>query len=549
MAKLENSQKTVISGPSPGTLAAKKAWQTRRELAAKPPGTAKDELPPHATDAEAGALSCILQAGNAGSQQNVDAMLHQIRPNFLYDHRHRVLHHELVQMRMSNKAVDMVMINSWLKAQKAEGQLFTKLDECGGRQYLDKLIDASPSPANFDYYLPTLKEFALRRWCLAKTGRLGELAKATELTADQLREEFAEIYEQSSHIGVTNQPMIHLVSPAQARSFEPDPADFMVGEGLITRGMFVTIGGEPGVGKSRLAMTLAVAGARGNNRWLNYPIRCRWKTLILQSENDAIRLKEDFEAVPEKFNDDIRVSDALSHGMAFDHAEFRRELRRIYEDWPFQMLVVDPWNDVSFEEGQKDYKQAMLNISSVFRGGLQMPAVVIVAHLRKRGRDEGQKRKSGRELLHELSGSLALGSSSRTVLVVQHVETSMDDPRIVIELAKANNCHPDWLKEFGVRSAWNRANGAFEPVENFDWNDFDNPGDPDRRKVTEEMVQQAFDGEKELKPAAVAKKLKTIFKVGESTSYRAIGEDGYLRSMLMRTATGKLTLKQNGARA
>jgi len=525
-----------------GSEAAKKAWATRRKTS--------EELPPNSLDAEQGALACVLQAGDAGSQQNVDAILQQLRPNFFYDHRTRTLHYELVQMRMANKAIDTKMVVIWLKAQKKEGdQLFDRLEECGGLAYVTHdLYDASPSPINFHYFLPVLKEFALRRWCLQKTGRLNELAKATDLTPDQLREEFAEIYEQSAHIAQTNVPMIHVVSPAQARAFEPNPDDFMVGDGLITRGMFVAIGGEPGVGKSRLATTLAVAGARGNNRWMNYPVRCKWRTLILQSENDAIRLKEDFEAVPEKFNDDIRVSDSLSHGIAFDNPEFRRELRRVFEDWPFQMLVIDPWNDVSFEEGQKDYKQALLNIASVFRGQ-QMPCVIIVAHLRKRGRDEGQRRKAGRELLHELSGSLALGSSSRTVFVVQHVDPSMDDPRIVIELAKANNCHPDWLKEFGVRSAWNRANGAFEPAE-IDWHEYDNPGDPERRKVTEEMIVQVFDGEAELKAAAIAKKLKSIFQVGESTAFRAIGEDGYLRDMLMRTGTGKLKLKSpDGATA
>lgn len=520
---------------SNGSVAAKKAWETRRKNS--------EELPPNSLDAEQGALSSILLAGDAGSQQNVDAMLQQLRPNFFYDHRTRTLHHELVQMRMDAKAVDTKMLVIWLKAQKKEGDsLFHRLTECGGLEYVTReLYESSPSAANFHYFLPVLKEFAWRRWSIAKAIRLNDLAKATELSPEHLREEFAEIYEASAQIGLINAPLIHIVSPAQARAFEPNPDDFMVGDGLITRGMFVTIGGEPGVGKSRLATTLAVAGARGNNRWMNYPVRCKWRTLILQSENDAIRLKEDFEAVPEKFNDDMRVSDSLSHGIAFDKPEFRRELRRVFEDWPFQMLVIDPWNDVSFEEGQKDYKQAMLNIAAVFRGA-QMPAVVIVAHLRKRGRDESQRRKSGRELLHELSGSLALGSSSRTVFVVQHVDPSMDDPRIVIELAKANNCRPEWLKEFGVRSAWNRANGAFEPAE-IDWHEYDNPGDPERRKVTPEMLSQVFEGEKEMKPAAIAKKLKVAFQVGESTAYRAIGEDGYLREMLLRVPPGLYKLK------
>lgn len=530
-----------MNKPTPkGTAAARKAWDTRRK---QQPNT---EAPPHDDECERGALACVLLAGDASSQQNVEAFLFQLRPNFFYDHRHRTLHAEMVRMTMDGLKLDSVTLISWLKQQKVDGALFNKLEEAGGAEYVSKLGDAAPSFANFSYYLPKLKEFSLRRWCIATTSRLGELAKATELSPDQLREEFAEVYERSANIGASTAPLIHIVSPAQARAYEPDEGDFLVGAGLISRGMFVTIGGEPGVGKSRMATTLAIAGAAGRNRWINYPVRCKWRTLILQSENDAHRLKEDASSIPEKFNDDIRFTDGLSHGMAFDKPEFRRELRRFYDDWPFEMLVVDPWNDVTSEEGQKDYKQALLNIAACFRG-VRMPAVVIVAHLRKRGRDDNGKRKTGRELLHELSGSLALGSTSRTVFVVQAVEASMEDSRIVCELAKANNVHPDWLKEHGGRSAWTRANGAFEALPNFDWQEYDNPGDPERRKLDEEMILTVFDGEKEMKPARLAKRIKEVFKVGESTVFRAIGEDGYLRHILQRTGTGTLMLKTNGA--
>jgi DnaB-like helicase N terminal domain/AAA domain len=528
-----------------GTARARQAWDTRRAKSKLSPRPKSDELPPNSFEDEQAALSCVLQFGDRGSQQNVEATLVQLRPTFFYDHRLKTLHHELVQMTMANVKLDFITLLSWLRDQKSKDQLFNRLEECGGESFLRKTLEAAPTPINFNYYLPKLKECALRRWCLGKTGRLKELAEMTDLSPEQLREEFAEIYEQSVNIGATTQPLIRIVSPAQARAFEADPSDFLVGQGLVSRGMIVTIAGDAGIGKSRLATTLAIAGARGNNRWMNYPIRTKFRTLVLQSENDAHRLKEDCSVIPDNFNDDIRFSDGLSHGLAFDRPEFRRELRRFFEDWPFELMVVDPWNDVTSEDGQKDYKQALLNISACFRGA-KMPAVVIVAHLRKRGRDESAKRKSGRELLGEISGSLALGSTSRTVFAVMPVESSMEDPRIVFEIVKANNCHPDWLREHGTRTAWVRANGAFESVKGFDWGEYDNPGDPERRKVTEDMIKTVFDGEKELKPAHLATKLHKVFGVGQSTAFRAVGEDGYLRNMMQRTATGKLQLKTNG---
>jgi hypothetical protein len=337
-------------------------------------------------------------------------------------------------------------------------------------------------------------------------------------------------------------PIIDIITPKTAREFEPDPNDLLVGDGLISCGNIVTIGGEPGCGKSRLLTTLAVAGARGTNRWQNYPLRCQFRTLILQTENTGERLKEEFSAVPPEYDDFIRVSRSMANGMAFDSIEFRRELRRFFDAWPFQVMGIDPWNDVSFDEGQKDFKQALLNIRNVFHGE-KCPAIIIVAHLRKRGRDEGQRRKTGRELMHELSGSLALGSESRTIFAVQPATPNMSDDRIVFEIAKANNCHPDWLKEHGTRSAWHRRDGAFVAVEKFDWNEWENPGDTDRRKITDDQIRQIFDGEPELKAAGIAKKAKTMFGIGESTVFRAIGEDGYLRSLLTRTGTGKLKLK------
>lgn len=524
-----------------GSQAAKKAWDTRRKVAA-------EQLPPHALEAEEGALSSVIQAGDAGSQQNVDAMLHQLTTSFFYEHATRTLFRSLVDMRSENKPVDVPMLLLWLKANKTDGELMTRLEECGGKDYVLQVVkEGSPGPLNFNYYLPTLQEYRVRRFCLSQQVTLAELATATDQTAEQLNERlrgmYSEVVEQTAKIAGGHVPMIRVVSLEQVRAFEPDPKDFLVGDGLITRSMLVTIAGVPGVGKSRLATTLAVAGARGNGRWMNVPVLSQWKTLILQQENSSIRLKKEFEAIPKQFNDMIRVTDGLTHGMAFDKPEFRRELRRIYDEWPFEMLVIDPWNKVTSEDGQKDYLESLANIEACFRG-TRMPSIVIVAHLRKRGRDDASRApKKGRELLDEISGSLGLGSSSRAVFTVQAVTSDLADYRIVFDIAKSNDVEN--LESNQTRSAWIRANGAFEHIPDFDWNEYDNPGAPQRRGLDEDMIIEVFTGEKELKPAKLSKRLKEVHQIGESTTFRAIADKGYLGHMFQRNDNGTLSLKKN----
>lgn len=182
--------------------------------------------------------------------------------------------------------------------------------------------------------------------------------------------------------------MLDIISRDEAVKFVASPADYLVGDGLIMRDMVVTLVGDSGVGKSRLLTTLAAAGARGNGLWQPFPVRSKWRSLILQTENSGNRLKEEFLSVPEKLGDSIRVSRSLSHGLAFQDHNFCRELRAYYDRWPFQMLGIDPWNDVATDTGQKDYKEALLNIKGVFRDVKPKPCIVIVAHMRKAGRDD-----------------------------------------------------------------------------------------------------------------------------------------------------------------
>lgn len=526
-----------MAKPTNGADATHDFKAARRRRATLTDPTKIDRLPPHSVEAEQGVLGCIMLSPLASLE---DCWKKIPDPEAFYDLRHRMIYEAFLKRASKAKGLDLITMQQYLKDQKL-------LDQVGGLAYLASLPDAVPSAANLDYYIEILREkFALRKMvatCTEIVGRAYDWTGEVDDLMDTVTRDLESIATKTGQ----QQPMLEIIDFAEAAKFVPDPADFLVGEGLISRGQFHCIGGVPGAGKSRLGTTLAVALARGNGSWLSYPVRSQGRTLIVQTENKGIRLKDESEAVPAKLRDKIRITRALSHGIAFTNPEFRREMTRFFDKWPFELLVLDPWNDVSAEEGQSDYDEALRAIEQCF-WGRKMPAVMIVAHLRKTGRDNNGKRKTGRDLLNELSGSLKLGSKSRTVFAVQPVSNQMDETRVVVELAKANDVHPDWLKEYGTRAAWVRANGAFERHDGFDWEAWDS-GDGGsneaKRALTYDMLAVVFADAKRpgMKRSELAKALAERYDIGESTAYRVCSPTGYAGAWLNEVA-GVVAMKK-----
>jgi CheY-like chemotaxis protein len=135
------------------------------------------------------------------------------------------------------------------------------------------------------------------------------------------------------------------------------------------------------VGKSRLANTLAFAGARGAGEWMGYLVKRRFRTLVLQSENGPRRIQSEVAGLPREWDEHVRLS--LPTWMRFGEPAFRQELRRLWESWPFDVLIVDNMNDVAKADGREDFLEALDNIRASLPVYPDAPAVVVVAHLRK----------------------------------------------------------------------------------------------------------------------------------------------------------------------
>ena len=252
--------------------------------------------------------------------------------------------------------------------------------------------------------------------------------------------------------------------------FEPNPNLYVAGEGHIMRGRdrLHLITGYAGVGKSRAANYLALCGATGR-RWFDYDVKSPFKTLFIQTENGRARLQHDFSGHFEELRDKVFYLD-LPTGNQFNEEWFRNELREIIEQKSIGVVVIDPWTNVAPDLNHKEFNKATEQVLSCMpEDEAKCPAVVVVAHLRK---PSGQgKRKQGVELMHEVMGSQTLTSRSRFVLVMERANPSdPNDDRVVVTCSK-NNDSPH-----APRSCHRRGKVIFDPVEDFDWDQYDQGG-------------------------------------------------------------------------
>lgn len=212
-------------------------------------------------------------------------------------------------------------------------------------------------------------------------------------------------------------------------------------------------------------------------------------------------------------------------GLAFDTLEFRDALRAQCEEWKPDVVLIDPWNAAARDDKASDYLATFKAIREVIPGGDAGLALGIVAHTRKPKHDE---RASGRGLLNLLAGSYVLASVPRAAFVIQAASEDPADPRVVFTCCKNND------GRMGEPSAWEPGNGLFQPVPDFDWEEFrgGNSGMEKRVAITaEEMAAVFVNGSTMTKKQAVAR-LQELTGCKQSAAYKALELSGRFKANL-----------------
>ena len=317
-------------------------------------------------------------------------------------------------------------------------------------------------------------------------------------------------------------PPITFLSPSTIAAWDPPPGFVLSDYHLLVRGNFVTLAGHGGVGKSRAALALAIAGALPDNgrerQWMGIRLHERFRTLILQAENGMFRLQSELAeaGIGEDFDEWITVTSPPQHGLDFSGEGFRHALKSKIEDFNPSVLVVDPWNEVAADDTQADYKRALTYIRSCLPSDPErQPLSLISAHLRKPKGDGA--RKHGRDLMHELAGSHKLASASRAVMMLEAGSPESDDDRVVFTVCKNND------GDLPRSSAWHRRNGLFAPCEDFDWDAWKDGGDrKNGAKVTAEDIDHALEGEEPMTKADAARRIMEWADCGRSAAFDAL---------------------------
>jgi hypothetical protein len=312
-----------------------------------------------------------------------------------------------------------------------------------------------------------------------------------------------------------------LWKPSQFIGFQP-PKDFILaGDCHVTRGGITVLGGAPGVGKSRAALGLALAGATGRD-WMGFPVHSKFKTLVIQAENGPYRLKGELtdisEGISEDLDDWLRVTPPPTYGLAFTEPGFRAAIKDVIDDWQPSLIIIDPWNRATQGDKQGDAQAALEGLFACLpEDPAKKPAIMIVHHLRKKSSDH--QRKSGRDLLHELAGTYQIGSSARCVFALEPASKDTEDDRVVLTCCKNN----DGIE--GSPSAWHRQNGLFGECEDFDWEAF-NAGEVKQQGITLEAMRGALTGTGWLTKASATNRLVDAGVCKRSSGYNALNRFG-----------------------
>ena len=255
-----------------------------------------ERVPPQNGDAEQAALGAMLLEREA-----IVRAQEILSPEDFYRDAHRWIYRGVLDLYRRNEPVDLITLGEWLRGHSASGTPTAEdnlLAQIGGALYLTTLMESAPTAAGIAHYAGIVREKAMQRRLIAVADEIMQEAYLGQKELNELlRDSEGKIFSLSERVltgGPAAMPEVYdIARDAILSRKEADAQGFDVGFKtdlkLLNRiltpikpGEMVVLAGRPGMGKSALAMQVAVAAAEQGQRGIFFSLEMDQDSLAMR---------------------------------------------------------------------------------------------------------------------------------------------------------------------------------------------------------------------------------------------------------------------------
>lgn len=428
--------------------------------------SAVQRVPPHSEEAECGVLGCaLLEPGRV-----IDLCVEKkLAPEAFYVQAHRLLYETLVDMIQENRPVDLITVGDRLRS---DG----RLDQIGGADYLDRLIDSNPTSLHAEYYIDRVRQFYILRSMIERARGITDECFMQEREADDVLDRAQQaFFEISDALQTTSsQAWDFLLQDAmdeinkiadEGRGFTGIPTGFTNLDEML-KGMqaadMIILAARPSMGKTALALNIAerIATGHGADRQTHgvalFSLEMSAEALVRRMlcsrgrvESDKLRggflSKESHGHLMHAADSLRRAPIYIDDAAGLSALEVRSRARRLKSRHPdIDLVIVDYLQMMNFPQASRDGRQQeVASISSAMKAmakELKTP-VLILSQLSR----APEARSTGKPKLSDLRDSGAIEQDADVVFLLRRpckyeTDEQRDDRTLaIIDVAKHRN--------------------------------------------------------------------------------------------------------------
>jgi replicative DNA helicase len=223
--------------------------------------------PPHSREAEESVIGAVLLSEDA-----VNEVMDRIHPEDFYVPAHQAIFEGMRELFDTNQAIDAVTVSEVLRRHG-------ELEKVGGVQYLTRLVDIVPSTSNIVYYAGIVEEHAKRRELIragaSVTDFAFEIDEEIAIVLDRSEQAVLGVAEKRSsqtllEVGPMFNDILEHIELMEQRGSDmiglpTGYADIDYKLAGLRPANLVVIAARPGMGKSSLALGIAINAAIADN--------------------------------------------------------------------------------------------------------------------------------------------------------------------------------------------------------------------------------------------------------------------------------------------